>query len=230
VKERLTGAIILVTLFVLLVPELLTGPIRAKPATGESSTPAAAPVARLGQKALAKAPLRTYTLTLGAAPPDQADGATPASQVPPAQGSAQSSPERLPQRPAPSVKPAPRGAPENSAAATKSARQQAPLAARHSGLQVAKSPPHRSVRGDRSSGSSAGWVVQLGSFASHQNADRLARSLESRGFRVSVSSARAGARVLWRVRAGPVSDRTQAGRLAARLRALGHRGELLPLK
>jgi SPOR domain len=45
-----------------------------------------------------------------------------------------------------------------------------------------------------------------------------------------VSPARAGARVLWRVRAGPVSDRTQAGRLAARLRSLGHRGELLPLK
>jgi DedD protein len=72
--------------------------------------------------------------------------------------------------------------------------------------------------------------VQLGSFASHHNADRLARSLRGRGFHISVSPARAGSRVLWRVRAGPVSDRTNAGRLAARLRSLGHSGEILPSK
>jgi cell division septation protein DedD len=71
-------------------------------------------------------------------------------------------------------------------------------------------------------------VVQLGSFADHQNAVRLARSLEAKGFRMSVSPARAGSRVLWRVRAGPVRDRAAALHLAARLRVLGHRGELLP--
>jgi len=226
VKERLTGAIILVTLFVLLVPELLTGPIRARPATAESSTPIAAPAARLGQRAAAKAPLRTYTLTLGSASPDQASLTTPASPAQPAQGS----PAGLPQSRTPSVQPAPSGAPENPASSQQAARLPAPGAARHPGLQVAKSAPHRPVREARSSGSSGGWVVQLGSFASHQNADRLARSLRSRGFRVSVSAARAGSRVLWRVRAGPVSDRSHAGRLAARLRSLGHRGELLPLK
>src|SRR6185312_1406527 len=36
VKERLTGAIILVALIVLLVPELLTGPIRTRSAAGVS--------------------------------------------------------------------------------------------------------------------------------------------------------------------------------------------------
>jgi cell division septation protein DedD len=82
----------------------------------------------------------------------------------------------------------------------------------------------------RSSGSSGGWVVQLGSFASHQNADRLARSLRGKGFRMSVSPGRAGSRVLWRVRAGPTHDRAGALHLAARLKALGHRGELIPLK
>jgi len=73
-------------------------------------------------------------------------------------------------------------------------------------------------------------VVQLGSFASRQNAERLARSLASRGFRMSVSPARAGSRVLWRVRAGPAHDRAGAQRLAARLRGLGHHGELLPVR
>jgi DedD protein len=70
--------------------------------------------------------------------------------------------------------------------------------------------------------------VQLGSFASRQNAERLARSLAGKGFHMSVSPARAGSRVLWRVRAVPAHDRAGAQRLAARLRKLGHRGELLP--
>jgi DedD protein len=97
-------------------------------------------------------------------------------------------------------------------------------------LQAAKSPAHPEIPETRSSTSAGGWVVQLGSFASRQNADRLARSLEGRGFHLSVSSARAGARVLWRVRAGPAHDRASAEHLAARLRALGHRGELLPVR
>src|SRR6185312_1565158 len=47
VKERLTGAIILVALIVLLVPELLTGPIRKKsaPAASSSAASVAAPLA-----------------------------------------------------------------------------------------------------------------------------------------------------------------------------------------
>jgi DedD protein len=226
VKERLTGAIILVALFVLLVPELLTGPIRAKPATAEPSTYASAPGMRLGESASTTAPLRTYTLTLGSASPDVQSLATPAQQAQPAQGS----PEPVPESSPPSVPAARSGAPEHPPSAVKAAPVPPRSAGGRSGLQVAKSAPHRSARVARSSGSSAGWVVQLGSFASHQNADHLARSLRSRGFRVSVSPARAGSRLLWRVRAGPVSDRANAGRLAARLRALGHRGELLPLK
>ncbi|MGH8269455.1 MAG: SPOR domain-containing protein [Steroidobacteraceae bacterium] len=93
-----------------------------------------------------------------------------------------------------------------------------------------KSAAHPLVPVARSSGPGGGWVVQLGSFASRRNADRLARSLEGRGFRMSVSSARTGTRTLWRVRAGPAHDRAGAQHLAGRLQALGHRGELLPVK
>jgi cell division septation protein DedD len=52
VKERLTGAILLVALIVLLVPELLTGPVRSAP-------PVVVPAST------EEPPLRSYTITLG---------------------------------------------------------------------------------------------------------------------------------------------------------------------
>jgi DedD protein len=205
VKERLTGAIILVALIVLLVPELLTGPIRLRSAPAAASAAAIAATVGSGG-AHAQPPLRSYTLTLGEPPPVHESLAATSAQ-PPAQS-----------EPSPQA-----GPPESSA-------QSPPAATRQGGLQGAKSSAHPVVEEGRSSASSAGWVVQLGSFASRQNAERLARSLQGRGFRMSVSPARAGSRVLWRVRAGPAHDRAGAAHLAARLRALGHRGELLPVR
>ena len=209
VKERLTGAIILVALIVLLVPELLTGPIRTQSAPAASSTSASQPAGRTSH---AEPPLRSYTMTLGAAQPASQDPVQSAAPAPPPlpQASAPPPDEQSPRHGA-TVSPQSAGSGSGS-------------------LQVASSPAHSGVREAQSSGSSGGWVVQLGSFASRKNADRLARSLTGRGFRMSVSPAKAGARVLWRVRAGPAHDRAGAQRLAARLRALGHHGELLPVR
>ena len=198
-KERLTGAIILVALIVLLVPELLTGPIRMRPARAAAATAAPA-----GSAAHGEPPLRSYTMTLGAPPPVQDTEVTP--QAPPQ----------------PQGTPSPQAGPPESATPSPAPAQDS--------LQATKPPAHPVVEEAGSSASSAGWVVQLGSFASRQNAERLARSLESRGFRMSVSPARAGSRVLWRVRAGPARNHAGAVHLAARLRALGHRGELLPVR
>ena len=213
-KERLTGAIILVALIVLLVPELLTGPIRKKLAPAASSTAASAPAAGDGRMARAQPPLRSYTLTLGAAPPAQSAESS-------GESPSEAAPESSTPGPAATVPHAGAAGPSRGSAGAESA----PLP-----LQAAKSPANPAVRETRVAASSGGWVVQLGSFASRQNADRLARSLQSRGFRMSVSPARAGARVLWRVRAGPAHDLAGAQHLAARLRALGHRGELLPVR
>jgi DedD protein len=207
VKERLTGAIILVALIVLLVPELLTGPIRMRPARAAAATAATA-----GSTAHAEPPLRSYTMTLGAPPSAQDTEVTP--QAPP-----------QPQPASPSPQSGPQAGPPPQAATPDSA----PAAPQNS-LQDTKPPAHPVVEEGRSSASSAGWVVQLGSFASRQNAERLARSLDRKGFRMSVSPARAGSRVLWRVRAGPARNHAGAVHLAARLRALGHRGELLPVR
>lgn len=227
-KERLTGAIILVALIVLLVPELLTGPIGTRSAPAASSTGASQPAARASH---AQPPLRSYTLTLSGAPPDQQAPAIPAAQGPPqtpAEGTPDSSAHTSTEAGAPEQAATAPQDPQSHAEASGLPRQSAGPGS--GGLQGAKSPAHSVAQEARSSGSSGGWVVQLGSFASRQNADRLARSLRGRGFRMSVSSARAGARVLWRVRAGPVHDRAGAQRLAARLRALGRRGELLPVR
>jgi DedD protein len=223
VKERLTGAVILVALMVLLVPELLTGPLRTKSPPAAASRAASAQAGRKAQP-----PLRTYTLALSMAPslPQSPAGtaaqpppATSPSATTPAAGSAPGSATRRPAAPARAPVKGPRRG------------QGPPRGARaRSSLQVAQTPAHRVRRKAAAGASSAGWVVQLGSFADHGNAVRLARSLAARGFRMSVSPARAGARVLWRVRAGPAPNRAGALHLATRLRALGHRGEVLPVR
>jgi DedD protein len=227
VKERLTGAIILVALIVLLVPELLTGPIRMRSAPGDSPAAASPPVARA---ATGEAPLRSYTLTLGASPPAREAAVTPAVTPPaqPADISTQGPPQSSAQGPPQHSVNSPAESPKESASEATHPRPQS--TGTEPSLQGARSPTHLAERDSRPPASSSGWVVQLGSFVSRQNADRLAHSLAGKGYHMSVSPARTGSRVLWRVRAGPVHDRAGAQRLAARLRALGHRGELLPVR
>jgi DedD protein len=199
VKERLTGAIILVALIVLLVPELLTGPVHSAPRANAVASSAEEP------------PLRSYTIKL-------------ADEVHPHTAAAHSGPEQpapLATPPAPSADPgaaqpattAPPSATARPPAATSGATQ-APAAAGASG------PPPATAE------SSGTYVVQLGSFASHANADRLARQVHSQGFPVSVSRGTSGH--LYRVRVGPAHDRTAALQLAQQLRAHGHSGEIVP--
>jgi cell division septation protein DedD len=69
-------------------------------------------------------------------------------------------------------------------------------------------------------------MVQLGSFASRANAERLAKQVRGQGFTVSVSQGSSGR--LYRVRVGPAHDRAAAGELAQQLRARGHGGAIVP--
>jgi cell division septation protein DedD len=73
-----------------------------------------------------------------------------------------------------------------------------------------------------------GWAVQLGSFASRSNADKLARQVKGQGFSVFVLSSGSGAAARYRVRVGPLGDRGAATQAAARLKTLGHVGSLVP--
>lgn len=80
----------------------------------------------------------------------------------------------------------------------------------------------------RAESSAGGWTVQLGVFSIQANAERLAQELKSQGFHTQVSEISGSGRPLWRVRAGPVSERAAAEQLSARLRAAGHAGSVVP--
>jgi DedD protein len=74
----------------------------------------------------------------------------------------------------------------------------------------------------------AGWAIQVGSFASRENAERLARNLKGKGFAATVSESSGKGKRLWRVRVGPEADRAAAVALGARLRAAGQSGAVVP--
>jgi DedD protein len=200
VKERLTGAIILVALIVLLVPELLTGPI--------GSAPRAAAVAPSPEEP----PLRSYTINL-------ADDTHSRSAAVITSG---------PQQPTPLSAAQPAAA-ESRPPAAASAAPRAPRAAPAAPpLLPAKSAPASAAASSAANSAAEGsWMVQLGSFASRTNAERLARQVKAGGFKVSVSRGSSGRR-LFRVRVGPAHDREAATQLAAKLQAAGHSGAIVP--
>lgn len=221
VKERLTGAIILVALIVLLVPELLTGPVRSAPRVVTAAAAAEG------------APLRSYTINLtddapsrrasseasGPAQPAPLSAPAAAQSTPPA--GAEHSGTTSPTPAAPAVQP-----PAAQAAGSASAP---PAAATPRPRRAPSSAPAPQASATPAPGASGAeqWVVQLGSFASRANADHLAQQVRSGGFQASVSQAATG-RKLYRVRVGPVRERAAATDLAARLRTAGHTGSVVP--
>jgi DedD protein len=199
VKERLTGAIILVALIVLLVPELLRGPVKSAPRTVAASAE--------------EPPLRSYTINLG--DDSQARGATAQPQA--------SAPQPLSTSPSPAPAQPQTDTPAPSAAAAPPAPTSAPQAAT-TPPAVHASPPAASPGATETAG---GWMVQLGSFASRPNAERLAQQLKGQGFAASVSQGTSG-RHLYRVRVGPAHDKAAATQLQGKLKAAGHTGAVVP--
>ena len=202
-KERLTGAIILVALIVVLVPELLSGPIRpAARAHGPASS-------------AEEPPLRSYTINLA----DEPHGGTSSLAL---------QPSSAPSPPAPAVEPAaPLSKPQPAPAVTPAARSEAastPAPATPAPHAAAPPPPAASAAPATGTGT---YVVQLGSFASRANADRLAKQVHGLGYPVSVSRGSTGRR-LYRVLVGPGRDHASAEQMAEKLRAQGHTGTVVP--
>ena len=206
VKERLTGAIILVALIVLLVPELLRGPVRSAPpalATASAEEP----------------PLRSYTINLGDA--HGAPGTPPESAAPqPVPAAEPAAPE--PQSPPAQVPPAA----EPPAVPPPSTHAKSPPAPRP---QATPKPaaPTPAPAADAGAGS-GGFMVQVGSFASRDNAEHLAHKLRGQGFASASVSQYSTGRHLYRVRVGPVRDRAAAATLLGKLKAAGHAGAVVP--
>jgi DedD protein len=72
------------------------------------------------------------------------------------------------------------------------------------------------------------WAVQLGSFGSQANADKLAAELRKQGFAAFLSQLSTDSGELHRVRIGPQKDRESAEAMAERLRKAGHKGQVVP--
>ncbi len=257
-KERLTGAIILVALLVLLVPELLTGP---------GPTPATEPAGPEG------VPLRSYTIDLaddaaarrpGAAAPTSTapvpatdEPAEQASTEPDAEGAGESAspagdgsadaassdtlsgeaafaeaseaeagkPDAAePEQPRSAFGPNAVSRAQPQPSPSSSASGSAP-SARPSGAVEAPSSATRAS--SSASTATKGWAVQLGVFASRENAERLAKQVKGKGYPVVVHEI-SGSKRLFRVRVGPEPDRAAAVALGAKLRAAGHAGTVVP--
>jgi DedD protein len=75
---------------------------------------------------------------------------------------------------------------------------------------------------------SAGWTVQLGSFANKANAESLTRQLKAEGFNAYIAPIGTAAAQRFRVRLGPIADRAAAAGIMAKLQAHRHASTLLP--
>lgn len=244
-KERLTGAIILVALIVLLVPELLTGPPRMKRvAAGMSARVAAHPTAQT--------PVHRYTLPLegGAAArmaaieaqshavpqpaaPTSKSASPPSTVLPPKAAQTATAPVAKPATPVPATpvpppQPKAQSKPRPKSRTPSTAELKSKLRTRPAALlrpmvrrRVARSEPVRSTHG------TAAWTVQMGVFAYRADALRLVREARTKGILARISPLHLRGRLLWRVSSG--SARSRAGALAVlrRLRARGFKGALL---
>jgi len=208
-KERLTGAAILVVVVVLAVPEMFRG----RPG-------AVAPTSRPEASAV---PLHTWTLVDGrpldgGAAPAPADPAGPAAAsspvgagvVPPAAAAAPEPPAAVDPAAAPAASMPPQVLTQ-STVTPQAVSPRPPVAG-----PVAKPPV---ARLDRGGSGQAGWVVQVGSFHARELAERMAREVHAKGFTVHVVGP--DARGLYRVRSGLQADRGAALALRQQMLARG---------
>jgi DedD protein len=208
-KQRVTGAVILAALFVLLVPELLKGP-RA------TDAPASAPNDE---------GMRRYTIDLNGSTPPASPGssAQPAVALPPVAESTPSS------RATPGESAAPAETVTESARVAAPAPSPAPSPAPAKAMPVPDEAPRAAVASAATPTERGSFVVQLGSFGSRDNANRLVHDMTAKGFAAFVAPITSGGRELYRVRVGPTRDRAAAEALAAQLRRIGQSGSIVPI-
>lgn len=194
--ERMVGAACLLAVLVLVVPAILDG----NPDSGATITHPAVKE---------ELDLRTHTIRLdGAEREPPVPMPLQAGDAPEAPGELSAAPSEGPrvEPPAPAGLPAPNV--KSPVAEPSVPAAPAPLAA--------PAPVVAKDAGD--------WIVQLGSFSNRANAERLAGDARGKGFNVAVQAGGGSSGNLYRVRAGPETDKARAEALAARLAAAGFKG------
>lgn len=210
-RNRLTGAIILVLIAVLLLPELLTGSGgaagRSAPAGSATRDAAGAPLQTLqiDLSGSARAPAGSPSAALPETPEDAEPPPGPV-QLPVPEVS-QPPAEATPQAPVQESVPAPVPEPVQQPAQQPA---RAPVVPEAVPATPAAAPAPGATR----------YFVQVGTFATRERAEAAQKDLARRGFEVIINETTSGARQFHRVRVGPVADRATAVALEARLRPL----------
>jgi cell division septation protein DedD len=248
-KQRLTGAAILVALIVMLVPEMFHGQrgnVAAIAGSSGEGPPVRSYTIDLSNSSTRTGPLQSTPVGAagGAAGAGSGSDDAPASTPRPEQPTASTGPVMQdmtrPSRPAAQAGSAPAAAPTSpvpaatvpAAAApvtpapvtpalmTPAPAAVAPVVATPKPVTPSASASRQAAAATSTrSASVAGWQVQLGLFAKRDNAERLAHSAQAQGFTVSISSA--DAKGLYRVYAGGMNERSAAEAFAGRLKDHG---------
>ena len=182
-KERVSGAVVLVLLAVLVVPIFLDGPSDDTELVSESVT-------LPGQNDQER---RQQTIVLNRDRSEPVPTSRPAATATPTpEPERKSPPSQQPARETPAPKPA--------------------------------EPTPEPASGSSETGM---WAVQLGSFSSKENAEKLAGSLRDQGYAAFLSQLQSNGNELHRVRIGPQKDRQSAEAVAAQLAKNGHTGQVV---
>ena len=218
-KQRLVGAIVLVSLAVVFVPILFDSPRELN--EGYSAAPLAGIPER--PQVEADAPAR---ITLEAPETPRLDAEVEREHG--RQGAAgTAAADRGASSDAPASSSASSDASDASAAAPAATGPSAsarPSASSSAGAAPAAAPPDdasgsKQAAADASAAASGGWLVQLGSFRESENARALRKSLEARGYTAFVEAGPSAQGEVFRVFVGPMPRREQAEDSAAKLRS-----------
>jgi DedD protein len=205
-KERLTGAAILVALIVMLVPEMFRGQGGGgATSTGTSSSGDGPPV-------------RSYTIDLSNNP--KSNGPLQSTTEQPAPTAAEAAPIPQP-TPQPVPQPASQPTPAPPAKPSPPPPQTAPPAPAVRMTRAATAPATAQPK----AATSAAWSVQLGIFAKRENAEKLMSEAKGKGFNVAVSSA--DVKGLFHVHSAGLPDRAAAQSLVQRLKADGFQAAII---
>ena len=225
-KERLTGAILLVVVVVILVPAIFRG--EQPGAAGTTAAPAAQQVYTIDLQG-APAPASGAETAVGesaAAPEAVAPAGEPASaEARSANSAGEGAPGAPPGSitragavPAPELK-APVAAPPTAAAAAP-VRPATPARAAAAPRPAGKSAP--AARSASTVGAKGAFIVQVGSFNKRENAQQMVKQAARKGLRLLVAGPDDHGN--FRVRTAPVHTRQEAEALQERLRGQGFKG------
>jgi DedD protein len=209
-KERLIGAAVLVMLAVIFIPMILNNAGRNDTAITKTNIPAP-PAGEFDSKIV---PLRESDVKQPppAQPRETMTQETPVEQAPPEETESKMAPPATKEEGKEAATPPPAEAKPVTTPVTKPAPPQA--AAKPA---TPTSPAGSAAMRSQDARGLTAWVVQIGSFSSQANADRLVKKLRDAGYPAFVEPVKQGGEQVYRVRVGPELQRSDAQALRDKL-------------